>query len=59
MNIKCGMPGTRPSMVKMMAEINMADGLASCEPACSEIDSVVVTRVTMMAVASDNSREGI
>ena len=43
----------------MMAEINMADGLASCEPACSEIDSVVVTRVTMMAVASDNSREGI
>ena len=53
------MPGTKPKMVKMMADMNKADGLASWVPACSEMDSEVVTRVTMMAVASDNNSAGI
>ena len=59
MNIKWGMPGTKPKAVRMMAEMKRADGLASWLPACSEMDSEVVTRVTMMAVASDNKRDGI
>ena len=53
------MPGTKPKAVKMMAEINKAAGLANWVCACSEIDSEVVTRVTMMAVAKDNSSAGI
>ena len=59
MNIRCGMPGTMPKITKMAADINSAVGLANWWEACSVIDSVVVTRVTTMAVASDNKRDGI
>jgi len=52
------MPGTKPKAAKMMEEINNAAGLANWVCACSEIDSEVVTRVTMMAVAGDNNSEG-
>ena len=53
------MPGTRPKMAMMDEVTNSAVGLPSCVPACSAMDSVVVTRVTTMAVASDSSKEGI
>ena len=53
------MPGTRPKMVKMPAAINKAGTLASWLVACSVIDSEVVTRVTMMAVAKDKNKAGI
>ena len=53
------MPGTKPKINKMPEEMNSAAGLANWVLACSVIDSEVVTRVTMMAVASDKSNEGI
>ena len=59
MNIRCGMPGTMPRMIKMAADIKSAVGFANWVEACSVIDSVVVTRVTTMAVASDNNNDGI
>ena len=59
MKTKCGMPGTRPKMAKMPADMNKAVGLDNCEVACSVMDSDVVTRVTMMAVAKDKNKEGI
>ena len=57
--MKWGMPGTTPNNAKIPAEMNKAGGLASWLVACSVIDSEVVTRVTMMAVASDKKRAGI
>ena len=54
-----GMPGTNPNMVKMPAEMNKAGTFENWLLACSVIDSEVVTRVTMMAVASDRNKEGI
>ena len=53
------MPGTKPNTAKMPEEMNKALGLASWLEACSVMDSEVVTRVTMMAVANDSSSEGI
>ncbi len=53
------MPGTKPNTAKMPALIYRAVGLANWVVACSVIDSEVVTRVTMMAVASDKNKEGI
>ena len=46
-------------MVKMPAEMNKAGTFENWVVACSVMDSEVVTRVTMMAVASDKNREGI
>ena len=43
----------------MAADIKSAVGFANWVEACSVIDSVVVTRVTTMAVASDNNNDGI
>jgi hypothetical protein len=57
--MKWGMPGTTPSKAKIPAEMNKAEGLANWLVACSVIDSEVVTRVTMMAVASDKNKAGI
>ena len=55
----CGMPGTKPNKVMMPEAINSAVGLESCVFVCSVMDCEVVTRVTMMAVASDKNKEGI
>ena len=56
---KCGMPGTKPKMAKILADMYKAVGLANWVVACSVMDSDVVTRVTMMAVAKDKNKEGI
>ena len=53
------MPGTKPIIAMMDEVTNKAAGLPSCEEACSVMDSVVVTRVTTMAVASESKSEGI
>ena len=58
-NTKCGMPGTKPKMVRMPAAMNKAGTFDNWLVACSVIDSDVVTRVTMMAVAKDKNKEGI
>ena len=44
----------------MMQEVtNKADGLPNWVPACSLIDSEVVTRVTTIAVAKESNKAGI
>ena len=53
------MPGTMPKIARMPDEINKAEGFDNWLEACSVIDSEVVTRVTMMAVASDKNKAGI
>ena len=58
-NTKCGMPGTMPKIAMMPAAMKSAVGLDNWVVACSVIDSDVVTRVTMMAVAKDKNKDGI
>ena len=53
------MPGIMPRIVIILEEIRMPVGSDTCVEACSAILSCVVTRVTKIAVASDNNREGI
>ena len=43
----------------MAADMYKAVGFDNWEVACSVMDSDVVTRVTMMAVANDKNNEGI
>ena len=52
------MPGTTPSTAMMMEVTNKAVGLPNWLEACSVMDSVVVTRVTTIAVASDSNKAG-
>lgn len=54
-----GMPGMIPRRVKMPAVMNSAPGFANCPVVWSVIDSLVVTRVTTIAVARDSTKEGI
>ena len=57
-NATCGIPGMTPSNAKMHAVSHQASTLLNWSEVCSCSDASPETRVTMIAVAMDNSKAG-